>query len=342
MKGFELDDEHEKKKQMDMKALFEPFLTLMQQVLKVFESSQSNKGMCDIAEFLAELTEKSGAMSFTGGGDSMSAVNKAGLAKKMSHISTGGDANLELLGGSVLPGEATLHEDEHHDGDEHDGGGHHDDHDEQSDNHGKHDEQSDNHERDDHHDDHYEQSDNHDGDDHHHDDHYEQSDNHGKHDEQSDNHERDDHHDDHYEQSDNHDGDDHHHDDHYEQSDNHGKHDEQSDNHERDDHHDDHYEQQFNDEQHGDDNGDSYGARVRMAQLRARLEQKSKAILADCFVDGDRPQSSTEGLSQSSMEDAWHARADYGDCGSDHEYDEWCHYQQYMNYLTEQYTGIMK
>merc|ERR1711920_104769 len=143
-------------------------------------------------------------------------------------------------------------------------------------------------------------------------------------------------HDDHYEQSDNHDGDDHHHDDHYEQSDNHGKHDEQSDNHERDDHHDDHYEQ------HGNDNGDSYGARVRMAQLRARLEQKSKAILADCFVDGDRPQSSTEGLSQSSMEDAWHARADYGDCGSDHEYDEWCHYQQYMNYLTEQYTGIMK
>jgi phosphoglycerate kinase len=76
----------------------------------VFESSQFAKGTYDIAECLAELTEKNGAITIIGGGDSVSAVNKSGLAPKMSHISTGGGASLELLEGKVLPGVAALDE----------------------------------------------------------------------------------------------------------------------------------------------------------------------------------------------------------------------------------------
>ncbi|CAK0803257.1 unnamed protein product, partial [Prorocentrum cordatum] len=78
----------------------------------VFESPQFSKGTYDVAECIAELTEKNGAISIIGGGDSVSAVNKSGLAPKMSHISTGGGASLELLEGKVLPGVAALDEKE--------------------------------------------------------------------------------------------------------------------------------------------------------------------------------------------------------------------------------------
>merc|ERR1712078_790004 len=69
----------------------------------VFESKQFADGTYDVAKALAKLTE-GGATTIIGGGDSVSAVKKSGLADKMSHISTGGGASLELLEGKVLPG----------------------------------------------------------------------------------------------------------------------------------------------------------------------------------------------------------------------------------------------
>jgi len=73
----------------------------------VFEMEKFAAGTNDVAKTLAECTGK-GAITIIGGGDSVAAVEKAGLADKMSHISTGGGASLELLEGQVLPGVAAL------------------------------------------------------------------------------------------------------------------------------------------------------------------------------------------------------------------------------------------
>jgi len=75
----------------------------------VFEFDAFAAGTLGVAQTLADIT-KTGACTIIGGGDSVAAVEKAGLADQMSHISTGGGASLELLEGKVLPGVAALDE----------------------------------------------------------------------------------------------------------------------------------------------------------------------------------------------------------------------------------------
>lgn len=75
----------------------------------VFEFDKFAVGTEAIAHTLADLTGQ-GVTTIIGGGDSVAAVEKVGVAEKMSHISTGGGASLELLEGKVLPGIAALDE----------------------------------------------------------------------------------------------------------------------------------------------------------------------------------------------------------------------------------------
>jgi phosphoglycerate kinase len=70
----------------------------------VFEMPPFDKGTLGVAQAVAS----SGAVSVVGGGDSEKAIKNTGLAGKISHISTGGGASLEFLGGTVLPGVAVL------------------------------------------------------------------------------------------------------------------------------------------------------------------------------------------------------------------------------------------
>jgi len=73
----------------------------------VFEFDQFSKGTFGVANVLAEVTD-AGGITIIGGGDSVAAVHKANLSSRMSHISTGGGASLEMLEGKDLPGVAAL------------------------------------------------------------------------------------------------------------------------------------------------------------------------------------------------------------------------------------------
>jgi phosphoglycerate kinase len=74
----------------------------------VFELENFAHGTGEIAKYVAEATQKNGAFSLVGGGDSVAAVNKFGLADKVSYVSTGGGAMLEAIEGKTLPGVAAI------------------------------------------------------------------------------------------------------------------------------------------------------------------------------------------------------------------------------------------
>lgn len=75
--------------------------------LGVFETKPFAQGTNQVAQALADATAK-GTVSVIGGGDTAAAVAEAGLDKKMSHVSTGGGASLEMMEGKLLPGVAAL------------------------------------------------------------------------------------------------------------------------------------------------------------------------------------------------------------------------------------------
>ena len=71
--------------------------------LGVFEMENFANGTVTLGNYIAESTAN-GAFSLVGGGDSVAAVKQFGLEEKMSYVSTGGGAMLEMLEGKILPG----------------------------------------------------------------------------------------------------------------------------------------------------------------------------------------------------------------------------------------------
>ena len=74
----------------------------------VFEFDKFAKGTSAVAQAVADATQKNGAFTLIGGGDSVAAINKNKLADKVSYVSTGGGAMLEYMEGKILPGIAAI------------------------------------------------------------------------------------------------------------------------------------------------------------------------------------------------------------------------------------------
>lgn len=89
------------------KVILESKTILWNGPLGVFEMETFSKGTIALGDFIAEATAN-GAFSLVGGGDSVAAVKQFGFEDKMSYVSTGGGAMLEMLEGKVLPGIAAI------------------------------------------------------------------------------------------------------------------------------------------------------------------------------------------------------------------------------------------
>ncbi|MBC7748657.1 MAG: phosphoglycerate kinase, partial [Methylotenera sp.] len=89
------------------KVIMESKTILWNGPLGVFEMENFANGTIALGNFIAEATAK-GAFSLVGGGDSVAAVKQFGLEDKVSYVSTGGGAMLEMLEGRTLPGIAAI------------------------------------------------------------------------------------------------------------------------------------------------------------------------------------------------------------------------------------------
>ena len=106
--GWEGMDASEASLEIWKKIILESKTILWNGPVGVFEFENFAHGTGEIAKYVAQATQENGAYSLVGGGDSVAAVNKFGLADKVSYVSTGGGAMLEAIEGKVLPGVAAI------------------------------------------------------------------------------------------------------------------------------------------------------------------------------------------------------------------------------------------
>ena len=106
--GWEGMDAGEKSLENWKKIILDSKTILWNGPVGVFEFENFAHGTGEIARYVAQATQENGCYSLVGGGDSVAAVNKFGLAEKVSYVSTGGGAMLEAIEGKTLPGVAAI------------------------------------------------------------------------------------------------------------------------------------------------------------------------------------------------------------------------------------------